>query len=203
VEHQRAKREGARGDRVPIEDAERRSRREVSEKREPEPSVRVEGQAAEEVPQRRAETDGEKRAGQAEDRIPPGAPHRVLDVPPKLDGDAAQQQAPQDHEDREIEAGKPRGEHTREGDEERAAGGEKPDLVRIPVRPDGRHDLTSLGVSRATQRCRAPAPGRIHRARRGDQHRHDDPYQSSIMVSLAGAAVQPRHQQQERCPRTK
>ena len=109
--------------------------------------VRVEGHAAHEVPERRAEQHRQQRAGAGEDGVPGRAPQRVVDVAAELDRDPAEDQRPEHEEDREVEARQPGGEHAREGDEERAARGEQPDLVPVPEGADGRQHLPALGVA--------------------------------------------------------
>ena len=54
-----------------------------------------------------------------------------------LEGDAADDQADQDHQQRQVEAGEHRGVPLRERGEGGAARGEQPHLVAVPDRPDG------------------------------------------------------------------
>ena len=103
-------------------------------------------QAAQQVAEGGAEEHGQQQAGNGEDDVPCRSPERILEVASELDGDAAQDQHPQNEEDREVEAGETRREHRRKGREERAAGGEQPHFVAVPVRPDCAQDLPALGV---------------------------------------------------------
>ena len=49
-----------------------------------------------------------------------------------FEGDAAQDQRPEEQEDRQIVAGESRGQEVGEGDEEHSAGGDEPDFVPGP-----------------------------------------------------------------------
>ena len=113
--------EDAYQDRVPVEDAHGITRGEVGEEREREPALAVERHPAQEVAEGRPEEHGQESARRGKHEVPRGTPERVRHVAPKLDGDAAADQAPENEDDREVEARDARGEHPREGHEERAS----------------------------------------------------------------------------------
>ena len=64
----------------------------------------------------------------------------------ELDADAAEDEQPEHHHEREIETAEGRGVKQREGEEERASGSEQPDLVAIPDRSDGSEGLGAFGL---------------------------------------------------------
>jgi hypothetical protein len=140
-------REDAHEARVPVENSDRRARAEVREKRELEPAVAREWKSADEIAESRAEEHGQEAAREREEEIPGEAPDGILDVAPKFERDASQDQAPQHEEDREVEAGYSAGKNSRKRHEQNAAGGQQPDFVAVPVRADGREDLSPFGVT--------------------------------------------------------
>jgi len=110
------------------------------------------------LPERRAEEDRQKRAGGTEDGVPGLPPERRGDVAAELDGDAAQDERPENQHDGEVETDRPRRQHLREGEEQDPSGRQQPDLVAVPERADGRQHLRRSRSVRATRRCSAPAP---------------------------------------------
>src|SRR5215831_11049760 len=132
---------------VPVEDADRLFGREVGEELEAEPSVGVERHSTQEIPERRSEKDGKENTRNPEKEVPSSAPDAIPHVTAELDRDAAQDQAPEHEEDREIEAGNAGREHARECHEESSPGEEEPDLVAVPERADRRKDLTPFRLA--------------------------------------------------------
>src|SRR5262249_26485127 len=78
-------------------------------------------------------------------------------------------------EDGEVEARQSRREYFREGDEKRAAGGDEPHYVGVPVRPDGGQHATALVIrARHEQVQHAGAEVvAVHDHEHREHHRHD------------------------------
>jgi hypothetical protein len=105
-------------DGVPVENPDRVARGEIGEKLEAEPSFGVERHSTQEIAERRSEEDGKENARNPKKEIPGRAPDTILDVTAELDRNAPQDQAPEDQEDREVEAGDAGRQHAREGHEQ-------------------------------------------------------------------------------------
>src|SRR6185369_5057060 len=92
------------------------------------------------------EEDGEEEAREGEQRIPEGDPDRMREVAAELDGDGAEDQEPEEDHDRKVKAAQGGGVHGGEGEEDRPAGGQEPDLVPVPHRPDRTEHRPALDV---------------------------------------------------------
>ena len=135
----------------PVEDAERAGRGERGEQRQLEPAVRRQRHAAQEIAERGAEEHRRESRSEREDGVPERTPQAVFDVRAELDRDAAQDERPENQEDRQVEAREAGREHRREGEEEDAAGGEQPDLVAVPERADRGQHLPAFPVGARNQ----------------------------------------------------
>src|ERR1019366_5967537 len=122
---------------VPIEDAGFGAGGEIGPEREEEIAGAVERDAADHVPQGGAEEDSEQGAGAGEHGVPERLPDRAFDVIAELDGYAAQDEEPEHDHQRQIESAEAGGVERGEGEEQRAAGGEQPDLIAVPDGADG------------------------------------------------------------------
>jgi hypothetical protein len=97
-----------------------------------EETVGAQRNAADDVPDGRPEEDGQQQARRREDEVAEGAPQRVVDVRAQLKTNAAQHQQPEHDHQRQVEAAEARRVEQREGEVERPARGEQPDLVAVP-----------------------------------------------------------------------
>ena len=108
--------------------------------------------------------------GQRKDRVPEAAPQRVVLWRAELDGEAAQDEQPQHHHQRQVEAAEPRRVGAREKREhQHPAGGDEPDLVAVPHRADRGEHGAALGVGlapRTGEGCRRRSRSRRARRRR-------------------------------------
>src|ERR1700719_3769481 len=121
-------------DRVPIENAGVGAEAKVGPQRLEEITLRIEGNAAHDVAERGAKENRQQRAREAEGQVPEGRPYATGDVTAKFDGDAAQDEQPENHHERQIEAAEARGVEDGKREEERAAGGHGPDFFRTQDR---------------------------------------------------------------------
>ena len=111
-----------------------------------EPPLRRERHAAHHVPERRAVEDDEEQAREREDDVPDGCPREAVDVAAELDRDAPQHEEPEDDHERQVKAAEARRVERREGEVERAPGGDQPDLVPVPHGSDRAQHEAPLGV---------------------------------------------------------
>ena len=132
--------------RVPIEDAGFLTDGEVGPERLEEIAGGVERDAADHVGERGAEKHGEQQAGSAEKKIPDRLPHGAVKVIAKFDGDAAQDQEPENHHEWEIEAAEARWRKGRGRQNRACRRGEEPDFVAIPDGADAGEDLAAFVV---------------------------------------------------------
>src|SRR4051794_30301948 len=68
--------------------------------------------------------------------VPETRPHVVVELMPQLDAGRAQDQQPKHHDQRQIESAERRGIESRKRKIKRPAGGEQPNFVTVPDRPD-------------------------------------------------------------------
>ena len=113
--------EDAAEDGIPVEDAGVGAGAPVGPEGQKEVVDGAYGNAADDVSEGGAEEDGEQNAGKGEETVEESAPERIGGVAAVLDADAAQDEQPEHHHDREIDAAEGRGVEQREDEEERAA----------------------------------------------------------------------------------
>src|SRR5258706_16480488 len=94
-----------------------------------------------------AEEHGEQNAGSAEHEIKEGLPNLVLHMGTEFDPDSTQDEQPENHHQREIEAAEAGGVELRKREVEGATGGQKPDFVAVPDGADGSENAAALFVS--------------------------------------------------------
>ena len=138
--------EHAAEDGVPVEESGVGTGAPVGPEGEKEVVVGTYGNATDDVTEGGSEEDGEQNAGEGEESVEEGAPEWVGGVAAELDADAAQNEQPEHHNEREIEAAEGRGIEQREGEEECATGSEQPDFVAVPDRADGAKSLSPFGL---------------------------------------------------------
>ncbi len=97
-------------------------------------------------------------------------------VAAQLDADGAQDQQPEHDHQRQIEAAEGRGVEQGEGEEERASGGQQPDLVAVPEGADGTHGLLAFLFAAGDEEIDdADADVEAVEDDVGDQHDGDNP----------------------------
>ena len=107
-------------------------------------AVGAERHAADDVAQRDAEHQRQRRGRETEHDVTRAAPQRVVELVPELEAEPAADQQPEHDDQPEVEAAERAGVRLRERHEQHAAAGEQPDLVAVPDRPDRRRRLLAL-----------------------------------------------------------
>ena len=119
-------------------------------------AVRVDRGAVEEA---RQPDPPEQRGAEAADRVRPRPrrpPAGALALRAPLERADAHDEADEDEQEREVEAGEHRRVPGREGGERRAAGDDEPDLVPVPDRSDGSQSRAALLVRARDERQQHP-----------------------------------------------
>ena len=144
MRRQHDSRENRNGYRVPVEQSHVAAHPEIREERHREIALGIERNAARQVARRRAEKDGQKKIGKHENEIPEPLPKAIVDVAADFERDPAQNQAPQNQKEREVIAGKSRGQQPREYREQGSAETDEPHFMPCPERSDRSDDLPAF-----------------------------------------------------------
>src|SRR5262249_12798220 len=132
------------GYRVPIEQSHIAARSEIGEKRHREISLGIEWNTTLQIACRYTEKNGEEKIGKDKNKIPVFLPKSIVDMAANLEGNATQNESPQNQHEREVIARERRGHQTWKNREQRAAKPDQPDFMPRPQRTDRRYHLTPL-----------------------------------------------------------
>lgn len=104
------------------------------------------GTPLQQVAERHAEYHGRHEGADEDAPVPHVAPAAALQLGTVVETDRAEEQGGQHQDHGDVEAGEGRCVDHRPGGEQRAAGGDQPHLVTVPVRGDGVDHHPALGI---------------------------------------------------------
>ena len=134
--------------------------------------VELERNALQQIPERDAEHERRHGAAHEDAPVPRVAPTRILDLASIVEADGAKEQREQREDQRNVKAGERGGVDERPGRERRAARGDEPDLVALPVGPDAVQHDPPLVVGAAHERQQRP-DAEIHPVHDGEADEQD------------------------------
>src|SRR5260370_11569228 len=100
--------------------------------------------AANNIRKGRSKEDSEQRTGEEEESIKEAAPEGFMHMHAELYTETPQNEQPQHNHERHVKAAEGGGVEKGKSEEEGSTGGQQPDLIAVPYRPDGAQSVLAL-----------------------------------------------------------